>query len=177
MPLAGLLFLAGCATPVKCEFKADADFSKYHTYALLPLPLRPDRDPGEILRLAGPAREAAKKSLNAKGFSEASTDEADLAVNIQGKYMPRVEVKDYGFSYTVMTRSGPVKVVQNPSRSEVTYHERTLSIEMLDTHAKEPVWVGWMKKDTSREPTPEALQEAIGRILEKFPPSADSKKP
>jgi hypothetical protein len=173
----GIAFLAGCATPVKTEFKAGAEFKSYHTYALLPIPLRPDRDPGEILRLALPAREAVKKSLNAKGFSETTTNEADLAVNIQGKYMPRVEVKDYGYHYTVMTRSGPVNVVQNPSTSSATYHERTLSIEMLDPHSKEVVWVGSITKDSSREPTPEAMQEAVAKILEKFPPQADSKKP
>lgn len=178
LALAGALFVTGCATPVKNEYKTGADFSQYHTYALLPLPQgRPDRDPGEMLRLAGPAREAVKKCLNAKGFSETTTDEADLAVNIVGKYVPRVEVKDYGYSYTVMTRSGPLQVVQNPSSSVSTYHERTLSIEMLDAHSKELVWVGWMTKDTSREPTPEALQEAVGRILEKFPPPGYSKKP
>jgi hypothetical protein len=63
-----------------------------------------------------------------------------------------------------------VTVVENPYTSVSTYNERTLIIEMLDNKTKELVWVGWTKKDTSSPVTPQDLQDAIRKILAKFPP-------
>jgi hypothetical protein len=41
---------------------------------------------------------------------------------------------------------------------------------MLDNHSKELVWVGWTKKESSKQVTPEVLQKAIQEILAEFPP-------
>src|SRR5215831_7896661 len=123
----GLLLVAGCATPVKTDFKAGASFSRYRTFALLPLPQKaPAEDPGLLLRIAEPVREAVVSALTAKGFTEAPADKADLAVNLKGQSLPRVEVRDYGYTYPVMTRQGSVMVVENPYTSVTTYTERTL---------------------------------------------------
>jgi hypothetical protein len=111
------------------------------------------------------------KELTGKGMTEAPIGQADLAVNLRGQSLPRVEVRDYGFTYPVMTRYGMVTVVQNPNTTVSTYNERTLIIELLDNRSKEVVWVGWTKKETSRSVSPEMLQAAIHDVLAKFPPS------
>jgi hypothetical protein len=176
--LGAALFAAGCASPVKTDFKAGADFSRYRTFALMPLPQSPPaEDPGVRLRLAQPAREAVVGSLTAKGLTETAATKADLAVNLRGQSLPKVEVTDYGYSYPVMTRAGTVTVVRNPYTSVSTYTERTLIIELLDTRAKELVWVGWTKKSSSKPVSPDALQEAIRGILEKYPPSVENSPP
>ena len=168
----GILLTAGCSTPVKTDYKAGATFSQYRTFALLPLPQKaPADDPGLMLRIAQPAREAVVGELTGKGLTEAAPNLADLSVNLKGQSLPRVEIRNEGFSYPVMTRYGMVNVVQNPYTSVSTYNERTLIIEMLDNRAKEVVWVGWMKKDSSKPVKPEVLQEAIRKILAKFPPA------
>jgi hypothetical protein len=168
---AALLLAGGCATPVKTNYKTGTSFSQYHTFALMPLPTQaPADDPGLILRVAQPARETVTACLKAKGLAEASADQADLAVNLRGQSLPRVEVTDSGFTYPVMTRYGTVPVVRNPYTSVYTYNERTLIIEMIDRKAKEVVWVGWMKKDSKDPVKTEDLQKAIERILEKYPP-------
>jgi len=174
--LAGLMFVTGWAPPVNGEFKAGTRFADYKTFALMPLPHKtPADDPGMMLRLAEPAREAVISEMTAKGLSQAPPDKADLAVNLKGRSLPRIEVTDLGYTYPVMTRYGTYTVVQNPSPSVSTYIERTLIIEMLDNRSKEVVWVGWMKKDTSSKVTPEQLREAIHKILEKYPPPSTSK--
>ncbi len=172
--LGALVLAAGCATPVKTDYKAGTDFSRYKTFALLPITHQgPVEDPGAVLRLTGPAQAAVARELTAKGMTQAPGGQpADLAVNIRGQSLPKVDVTDYGYTYPVWTRYGTVTVVRNPSVSVNTYTERTLIIELLDTRAKELVWVGWLKKNSSRPVTAEALDEAIRSVLQKYPPSA-----
>ena len=123
------------------------------------------------MRLAQPARDAVVGQLAAKGMTEAPTNQADVIVNLRGQSLPRIEVSDYGYTYPTMTRYGtyPV-VVRDPYPSVSTYHERTLIIEMLDNHSKELVWVGWTKRESSKQVTAEVLQKAIQEILAEFPP-------
>jgi len=169
---AGGMLVAGCAAPVKTDYKTGVNFSKYRTFALMSLPPAPSNDPGMMLRLAQPAREAVVGELTAKGLTEAPVNQADLAVNLKGQSLPRVEVRNYGYTYPLMTRYGTVTVVENPYTTVSTYTERTLVIEIFDNQNKELVWVGSMKKETSGKPvSPEALQDAIRKILTKFPPS------
>jgi hypothetical protein len=173
-----LLTVAGCATPVKTDYKAGADFSKYRTFAVMPLPQRASaEDPGLVLRVGQPAKQAVVEALTAKGLTEAATDQADLTVALHGKSLPKVEIRDYGYNYPVMTRYGMVSVYQTPyvSASSVsTTTERTLIIELLDNHTKELVWVGWTKKDSSEPVKVEALQEAIRKVLAEYPPKTSS---
>ncbi len=168
---AALLLGAGCAAPVKTDYKAGTNFSQYRTFALMPLPQQaPPEDPGLMVRLAQPARDAVVAELTAKGLTQAAAGEADLAVNLKGHSLPQVEVRQYGYTYPMVTRYGMVTVVENPYTTVSSYTERTLIIELLDTRAKELVWVGWTKKESSSPVTPAMLQEAIRRILTKFPP-------
>lgn len=167
----GILLLVGCSTPVKTDYKTGTDFSRYKTFALMPLPQQASTDdPGLVLRLAQPARDAVVSQLTAKGMTEAPTNQADLSVNLRGRSLPRIEVRDYGYTYPAMTRYGTYPVVVNPYTTISTTQERTLIIEMLDNHTKELVWVGWTKKESSKQVTAEALQKAIQEILAEFPP-------
>jgi hypothetical protein len=175
--LAGALLAAGCATPVHSNYKPGTNFVQYHTFALLPRPQTASAsDPGLVLRLAQTAREEVTRALAAKGLTEAAADKADLAVNLRGQSLPRVEVKDYGYTYPMVTRYGTVPVVYNPSTSVSTYDEKTLIIELLENRSKELVWVGWMKKDFYGPVKTEDLQEAIREILSKYPPAEGSSK-
>ena len=175
--LAGVLLAAGCATPVHSNYKTGINFAQYQTFALLPLPQTASAsDPGLMLRLSQTARDEVTRALTAKGLTEAPADTADLAVNLRGQSLPRVEVRDYGYTYPMVTRYGTVPVVYNPSTSVSTYDEKTLIIELLDRRSKELVWVGWMKKDFYGPVKAEDVQEAIRNILAKYPPTEGSSK-
>src|SRR5262245_2817241 len=113
--LGGVLLVIGCASPVQTDYKTGTDFAKYRTFALLPLPQQSSaEDPGKALRLAQPAREAVVTELTAKGLKEAPADDADLTVTLRGQYLPRTEIRDYGYTYPVFTRYGTVTVIENP---------------------------------------------------------------
>src|SRR5262245_1195927 len=175
--LGGLLLVTGCATPVQTDYKVGVDFSKYRTFALLPLPQRgPAEDPGAAVRLAQPARDTVVSEMTAKGLKETSADDADLTINLRGQSLPRVEIRDHGYTYPVFTRYGTVTVIENPYTTVSTYQERTLIVEICDRSAHEMVWVGSTKKNTSGPVTPDGLQEAIRQVLAKFPPAPESKK-
>ena len=172
-----VLLTAGCATPVHSNYKPGTNFAQYRTFALLPLPQTASAsDPGLVLRLSETARDEVTRALSAKGMSEATEDKAELAVNLRGQSLPRVEVHDYGYSYPMVTRYGTVPVVYNPSTSVSTYDEKTLIIELLDHRTKELVWVGWMKKDFYGPVKTEDLREAVRNILAKYPPTESSSK-
>jgi hypothetical protein len=172
--LLGTLFGAGCSTPVKIDYKTGTDFSKYHTFEVMPLPQSgPAEDPGLMMRIAQPAKEAVIAGMATKGLVEAPTNEADLAIHLQGQAIPRVDVTGYGYTYpTASMRYGvPVTAVYGPGPSVNSYTERRLIIEMFDNHSKELVWVGWTKKNSNKPVKTEVLQEAIRNILEKYPPT------
>jgi len=175
--VAVLTLLAGCATPVQTESKPGANFAAYHTFALMPLPQTgPASDPGLMLRLAEPAQDATTSALTAKGFQPAERKKADFAVNLRGSSLPKVEVKDWGYTRTAYTRRYghvPVHVHEVDARS---YNEQTLTVEIFDNKSHELVWVGWVTRQTSgRQVKPEKLKEAISAILEKFPPHPRAK--
>src|SRR6266536_6554486 len=73
--------MSACSTTLKVqtEVKPDTDFTRYHTFALLPLPAAvPATDPGLALRVTEPARQAVIQSLMTKGFKEAERAQADI---------------------------------------------------------------------------------------------------
>ncbi len=168
-----IVLAAGCATPVKTDYKPGVNFSRYRTFAMLPLPQQATMDdPGMALRLAQPAREAVVSEMTAKGLAEAPANQAELAINLRGRSLPRVEATQYGYAYARWTRYGTVTVVRDPYVSVSSYTERTLVIEIFENQTKELVWVGSLTKETSSKPvTPQMLQEGIRKILAKYPPS------
>ncbi len=174
--LAGLLILvaSACSTAPKVQTQAQpgTDYTRYHTFALMALTATgPANDPGLMLRLAKPARESAVETLTARGFTEAAIAKADLAVNLRGSSLPKVEVTDWGYTRTAYTRRygmAPVHVGQVNVR---TSEERTLTVEIFDNHSKELIWVGWSTRETSGQVKVERVQSAIRNILAEFPPA------
>jgi hypothetical protein len=170
--------LTACSTTPKVhtQAKPGADYTRYRTFALMPLPATgPASDPGLMLRLAGPARQAVVEALAAKGLTEADRAQADIAVNLRGQSLPKTEVSDWGYRavpvYGVMGRRyGYAGSRDVDARS---YEERTLNIEIFDNRTKELAWAGWSTSEASGEIKVEKLQEAIRRILAEFPPAAN----
>ncbi len=177
-----VLLWPGCSTTpkVQTQTKADTDYARYHTFALMPQTASgPTSDPGLMLRLVQPARQAVVETLTAKGLTEADREEADLAVNLRGQSLPKVVVTDWGYQ-PIPAYGWRGRVYGFDSYRDVdvrTYEERTLSIELFDNRTKELVWVGWSKSDASGEIKVEKLQAAIRRILLEFPPPAAPTKP
>ena len=114
--VAGLLALAvGCETnPVH---KHGFDFSRYHTFAIRPLPTAGTaQDPTIATRLGPTVRQAVQDTLASKGFKEVPQSEADFQVSVDFSYAP---------------------VHEDPSGRE---ERRMLKIDILDSKSNEVVW-------------------------------------
>jgi len=172
--------LSGCSTTsVQTQTKAGADFSHYHTFALMPLPTNgPASDSGLIARAGGPARQAVIDALTAKGLTQADRGQADIAVNLKGKSLPKTEVTQWGYSVTPIAGDANPNIYNPGMSSPTVYHfeERTLMIEVYDNREKGVIWSGWSKWDSTGEVQVDKLQEAIRKILAKFPAGATGSK-
>jgi hypothetical protein len=167
------LLVAGCSTVprVHTEYKSEIDYSRFKSFALLPLPAQgPASDPGLMLRVAEPARHTVVESLTAKGMREVPQAEADCTLNMRGQSLPRVEVKDWGYTTYAYRYAWNTVPVYTGEREVRTYEERTLVIEIFDNRSKEIAWVGWCKGEGHGQVQVEKLKEVIRAILAKFPP-------
>jgi len=177
--LAGLaagLALVGCTTTPKfnSEFKKDADFTKYKTYTVVPLPQKVEgMDPGAGLRLGSSALESAKAAMGGKGYTEASAPkEADIALIIKGKSVPKTDVTDWGFSYGMGWGGYPYGAAYMGSSVSVDqYDEGTLIVEAYDVKAKTMVWVGWVsgRVASKTEGQAERVAAAVTQVLASYP--------
>jgi len=172
------ILLPGCSTTPKVHTQAQpgADFARYRTFALMPMPATgPASDPGLMLRIAEPARRAVVEALTGRGFTEADRAQADIAVNLRGSSLPKVEVTDWGYSRTAYTRRyGPVPV--HVGEVDVrSYEERTLTAEIFDNRSKELIWVGWTKREARGQVNVQKLQDAIRNVLAEFPQRSSAK--
>ena len=158
--------LAGCAImAVGSEFRPGADFASYRTY---------DWDVGAPAG-AGDARldddsffdarvrEAVEIELGRKGLVS-STDEPHLLLHYHFSVEHQVDI------YDVDAELG----YQSSERQASEWDEGTLVIGIADA-GKRIVWRGWAKVDVTgvldnRERLAARLQEAVGKIFERYPP-------
>lgn len=173
-----LVGLSGCqsAPKVNSEFDSSADFTSARTFALRPLPNSiPGVDPGLVLRVGPAATSAARASMSAKGFTEASdVAKADLAVLIHGKSVPKTDVTEWGFTpyYAAGWRGSYAYGMYGGSSVTVDqYDEGTLIVEVYDVKTRKMIWVGWMTARSSGRTEDQAAKvgNAVSEILAGFP--------
>jgi len=81
------ILLPACSTTPKVhtQAKPGADYTRYRTFSLMPLPTTgPVGDPGLMLRAGEPARQAVLDALTAKGLTQADRAQADITVYLRG---------------------------------------------------------------------------------------------
>jgi hypothetical protein len=133
-------------------------------------------------RISVPARQAATEALVAKGLAEVDSQRADIEVNMKGQFLPKVETTDWGYMALPSSRVA-LGSHQGGNRyqglSESEYEERILTIEIFDNRTKQPIWVGWSKRDVTGQPSDvdiEKLKAAIANILSEFPAGSAKSK-
>ena len=136
-----LLFITGCKTGP--TYKPGFDFSRYHTFAILPMATAGTyQDPSIVTRLGGPARESALATLRAKGFKDVPEAEADFHVKMLFDWLPE----------------------------KGTTEQRMFRIEMLDGKSREVVWATGLHRTTDTAWPPEVVRERVAEMLKPFPP-------
>jgi hypothetical protein len=180
---AAALAFVGCASKppkVNTEFDSDAPFTEARTFAILPLPKDiPGADPGLAMRVGDQVLETVRTAMTAKGYTETAKEDADIAVLIHGKLVPKTNVTDWGFTpyYGAYgwNRSYRSYYGGYYSTSNVTvdqYDEGTLIGEVYAVDSKSMIWVGWItdRANTKREGEVERITNAVNRLLAQYPP-------
>jgi hypothetical protein len=157
------------------EFNEDVDFSGYKKFAILPLPTSiPGADPGIVLRTGKFVEDSTVRTLTQFGYEQVPLEEADFAVNLTGKVVPKTDVTDWGYTYPPRRGWYGYYTPYYYGGSNVTvdqYEEGTLIIEIYDAKTKEMAWVGWgVGRRKSGGPDYEALDAVVTSILMNFPP-------
>jgi hypothetical protein len=162
--------VAACASMhVVSDFDRNANFSSYHTFAMLSRQHRSTRNP----LVARRAREAIEAELTRKGYSLVSdpAKAADFIVDYTIGSRERTDIEAYPEPYR-----GPW-VWGSPYFGDYVdvrqYREGTLAIDIFEARTHQPVWHGWAKKDLSQADIerPEGpIQAAVAAVLAMFPP-------
>ena len=170
IPLLTLTLLAGCATvTVQYDYDTTADFAALRTYDWMERP----SGKGAISDLtAKRVISAVDGQLQARGYGLAAQD-PDFLVAIHGSTRQKVDVVDYGYHYGRYDRyrSG---YYGSRRIDTVEYEEGTLIIDFIDADSRDLIWRGSGTGVTDPGASPEKrekrINEAVAKILQKFPP-------
>ena len=160
-----LAFAAGCATvSVNYDYDPDVNFTNLKTFNWLPAPKLNEKH-GLVLNRV---KTAVKRELESKGIVMVS-DNPDFLIAIHGERQSKVSITDWGYSpgrYGRYWGGGGIDVYQ--------YEEGTLILDFVDADIKELIWrgtaIGIVDPDLSPEQRTENINNAVAKILEKFPP-------
>lgn len=174
--LAAAIGLCGCET-IEISHDADpsVDFSRYGSWAWIseePL-IQPQSGQGEMSYVSQideqRIRRAVERELIGMGYLEKPFEQADMIVSFAVATEEKMEVHSspsagmhHGGRYGAWGASS--------SLHAYSYTEGTLRVEFFDRAAKQAIWVGWASKRLTRsDDAEENINEAVKRILEKFP--------
>ncbi|MEM8955678.1 MAG: DUF4136 domain-containing protein [Verrucomicrobiota bacterium] len=182
---AASLLISACSTiTVRSDFDPKANFSALRTYAWMPLPPNNTGDP----RVDNPLVEkrimdAIDSQLAAKGFQKTSSGSADFlvgyAVAVNREMRAHVIDNYYAYPYPYY-RAGRygypwITAYPQPQVRVYEYDQGTLVIDILNAKDKGLIFRGSAQAALRENPTPtqssQRINEAVSKILAKFPPS------
>ncbi len=176
--------LGGCSSmEVNFDFDPKAKFTDLQTYEWLDRPQNATGDPridGNTI-LEKRIREAVDSELAARGFRKvASNPDFLVAYHVSLDKRRSVQTLNstygygagWGYGYGASYRSG--YAVGAPETYVYEYEEGTLILDIVKPDNKELIWRGSAKDEVHFKSTPEKdqtqLNEAVGKMLENFPP-------
>ena len=170
-----LMLLAACAPSLKVtsDFDKSVDFTKYKTFSMYQL-----HDKSGAVSQLNQNRiiDAIKKQMVAKGFKEDDAN-PDVLVNVvtylkeQQQVTANTNYYGYGGYYRPYAWGGGM-ASGTTTYSTYNYHDGTLMVDVVDAAKKQLIWQGVGNKEIdkpSKDPD-KAINEAVTRIMESFPP-------
>lgn len=180
-----LVSLVGCATKptIMIEQKPGIDWSKYRTFAVLPMTEHVPGGSPTIINAVIPAiLDSVKKGYLAKGYTEVAPESADVVINVTAGWLPRVNVRNWNYvpgyvgsswytSYSdFMLATGSVQVD--------TFEQGKLALQTYDAKTREMIWVGFgtaMKNERLSAPERvDKVRALILDLLKELPPAPGS---
>lgn len=181
-----LLALVGCSSMVvQSDHDPTVSFSGFKTYDWISEPRKPTGDPriDQNPLLDARIREAVDRVLATKGLSKATSGQPDLLLAYHVTLNRRTEVvavnNAYGYSpgwgWPPGYPYGPYIPPGPPQTMVRQYDQGSLILDMVLPGTRRLVWRGIATDEVSFAASPERrrekLDEAVRRMLEKFPPS------
>ena len=170
--LCAVLLAAGCSSvSVSHDFDSKADFANLRTYSWLTAPESTSESVKKELQtnslIEARVKKAVNRQLATKGLKE-TTQDPDFLVAFHTGVEDKTDVQSWGYGYGYWgMRGGGV--------STIHYQEGTLILDFIDPKSDNLLWRGVGKKVVSEKTTPEKSQknidQAVERILSKYPPS------
>jgi hypothetical protein len=165
--LLGLCSLVACSTMrIATDYDQDADFSQYKTYQWIPH--KPSVGPKRLLDHAlaeKRIKSSVESTLAAKSITRAVGGKPDFLIAFHIGAQNKVDVTTYGYRY------GPRGRWWGRHVDVQRYKEGTLILDFVDGQSKQLFWRGTAVDAVYRpKDLGDKLNEAVGKILEKFPP-------
>lgn len=170
------LSLAGCATlQVETEYVEGADFKKYRSFTFLSV----DPVPSEAPAIKDPqVRERIRyfvaRELLKRGFLQAPEGVLpDFFIAMHGWAGDQIAIDQYGYGYGAgfgYPYGGAVMVSSAPTYQVRAYRSGTLILDFVDARSREMFWRGTGSDSVSPDQGPAALENAIVKIIEAYPP-------
>ncbi len=172
---------AGCSTiEVSVDYDSSEDFSRFKTFAWLSRLQRPTGQPGiDNPLLESRVHAAVDDQMAAKGYARVSNGSADLLIGYHAAIERRLSVETmdshYGYGpgwgrgYSRAWDTGPA------TRTYTRYYdEGSLILDFVTPDAKRLIWRGAARAEINKADSPktrrERINEAVRRMLERFPP-------
>ena len=118
---------------------------------------------------------AVESQLAEKGYSM-DTSNPDFLIAAHGGKEKKVDVVDWGYTYRGNNRYNYGYDGRNRQIDVYQYQEGTLILDFVDATSRELIWRGSVSKvidpDASPEKRDKTVNEAVTKVLEKFPPPA-----
>lgn len=183
--IALMILIAGCSTmQISYDYDPKANFTGLKTYDWLKEPQKPTGDPridGNTI-LENRIHEAVDSALEARGFTKVPNN-PDFLVAYHVSLDRRRSVQTlnsyygygpgWGYGYGAAYRPG--YWAGAPETYVYEYEEGTLILDIVNPENKELMWRGSAQDEVSFKSTPEKdraqLNEAVHKMLEKFPPT------
>jgi Domain of unknown function (DUF4136) len=168
-----VLLSLGCSSvSVSTDFDDKIDFKKFSTYDWLASPETPSQAIQKELTsntlVEARVKRAVDAQLPAKGLRK-TTQNPDVLVAFHTGVEDKVDVQSWGYGYGWGWRYGGGGI------TTINYQEGTLILDFIDPATNQLMWRGVAKKVLSKNTTPEksekGINEAVQKILEKYPPS------
>jgi hypothetical protein len=180
--------LGGCTTmEISTDYDPSADFSRLRTYDWLPGPQGSADDPRiDHSLLDGRIRSAVERQLAAQGYEKQTSGGPDFWIG----YRAAVEKKLDVIAFDDYARYGPMggpgyrpgsglayghqAWIGSPPPHVFEYDEGTLVLDIVDPTTRKLLWRGSAQAEVNLSAAPEKkrekINEAVRRMLERFPP-------
>jgi hypothetical protein len=168
------LALGACSQfNIRSDFDPQADFSRLHTWAWLPLSEAEPADQRVLDRLVDMRiREAAAAELRSKGYTQTDAAQPDFLLNYR---VGREAGSDVGKPGRIGYGTGWWRS-WGTSTWAVSYDDGTLFLGVIDPRSRQSMWVGAaearLMPRLSDEQVSKRVRDAVHQILARFPPKA-----